>query len=66
MCMLHILVVIKCFSAADPEGSIIHVHWNAGLIETAKQMEIRMLQHFLLVTFSPSPGFYIALRFGSH
>ena len=42
-----------------------HVCWSGRLIEAAKQMEIRMLQHFLLVKFSPSSGFYIALRFGT-
>ena len=56
----------KCFSALGRKGSITHVRWNGSVIEAAKQMEIRMLQlFFLLVNFSPSPGFYTALRSGT-
>lgn len=62
--MLHILLVIKCFSAAGRKGSITHVPWNGRLIEAPTRGRPGCCS-ILLVRLSPSPGFYIALKFGT-
>lgn len=45
------LRVTKYFSTVDPKSLIIHGQWNGGLVVAARQVEMRMLEHLLLVHF---------------